>query len=205
MSIWIELEQLALSHGYVGVFILALACNLTFFLPAPFVVPVYALGVTHSPILLGLSSGLGSTIGEFSSYLIGLVGKRIIDQRYEEQLETAKKLLQKYGATMIFIFALTPLPDDFLLVTFGVVKYDLRKAFTAMLLGKIILNMAVAYAGRYSFSSVRDILTSMSSFQVLFLAFFVVIAVWAFSKIDWSVFFQKMEHLYQHEKDRRRS
>ncbi len=195
MSVWLELERLALSHGYLGVFILALVCNLTFFLPAPLVVPVYAMGVTHSPILLGLSSGLGSTIGEFSSYLIGLAGRRIIDRRYEEHIETAKRLLQRYGAAMIFVFALTPLPDDLLLVTFGLINYDLKKAFTAMLLGKIMLNMAVAYAGRYSFSSVWGFVASMNRVEVLLLALFGVAALLASSRIDWSTVYNKMESL----------
>lgn len=191
-----ELENLALTYGYVGVFILALVSNLTFFLPAPLVVPVYALGVTHNPILLGLSSGLGSTVGEFSSYFIGLAGKKIINERYEKQLEIARKLLQKYGVAMIFIFALTPLPDDLLLVTFGIIKYDLKKAFTAMLFGKIILNMIVAYAGRYSFSFVLDIMTSINIVQIVFLAFFCIITVLAFSKIDWSTVFKKIGTSY---------
>jgi len=195
VSILLELETIALTYGYLGVFILALACNLTFFLPAPLVVPVYAMGVTHNPILLGLSSGLGSTIGEFSSYLIGLAGKQIIKGRYEDQLDIVKKLLQKYGVALIFIFALTPLPDDLLLVTFGIIKYDLKKAFTAMLCGKIMLNTIVAYAGKYSFSSVWDFMTSINLFQMLLLAFSGVILVYAFSKIDWSILLKKFEHL----------
>lgn len=154
MNVWIWLEGLAYTYRYPGVFVLALLCNLTFFLPAPLVVPVYAMGVTHNPLILGLCSGLVSSLVEFSSYVIGLGGSKMISDRYGEQVAVTKRLLERYGAFLIFLFALTPLPDDLLLVTYGVIKYDLKKAFSAMLLGKILMNTLVAYAGKYSFQFV---------------------------------------------------
>ncbi|MCW4014682.1 MAG: VTT domain-containing protein [Candidatus Bathyarchaeota archaeon] len=183
---WTELVNIALAHGYLGVFILALLCNMTFFLPAPVVVPIYALGVTHNPILLGLSSGIGSTIGEFSSYVIGVASKKVIDTRYEKQLRITRRLLEKHGMILIFIFALTPLPDDLLLVTFGVINYDLKKAFTAMLAGKILMNIGVAYAGRYSFPTLWMYITSISTLQIGILLFIGVLILYRASKIDWS-------------------
>ena len=154
MNVWVWLEELAYTFGYSGVFILSLLCNITFFLPAPLVVPFYAIGATHNPILLGLYSGLGSTIGEFSSYYIGIGGSKIINKKYSKQVAITKRLLERHGAFLIFLFAFTPLPDDLLLVTYGIIKYDLKKAFTAMLLGKIHMNTLVSYAGRYSFNLV---------------------------------------------------
>lgn len=186
MSMWTERVNIALAHGYLGVFILAILCNMTFFLPAPVVVPIYALGVTHNPILLGLSSGLGSTIGEFSSYVIGVASKKVIDTRYERQLRITRRLLEKHGMILVFIFALTPLPDDLLLVTFGIVDYDLKKAFTAMLAGKILMNIGVAYAGRYSFPTLWMYITSISPLQIGLLLCITVLIIYRASKIDWS-------------------
>lgn len=185
MGIWVWLEGLAYAYGYPGVFILALVCNLTFFLPAPLVVPVYAMDVTHSPVLLGLSSGVGSAIGEFSSYFIGKGGSRIIMDRYGRQVDLTRKLLERHGAFLVFLFALTPLPDDLLLVTYGVINYDLRKAFSAMLLGKILMNAIVAYAGRYSFEFVWGSVVSLSPFQLLLFSIPVVLAGAYFLRQDW--------------------
>ena len=186
MSFWTEIANIALQYGYLGVFVLAILCNMTFFLPAPLVVPIYALGVTHNPILLGLSSGLGSTIGEFSSYVIGVAGKNIIDERYEKQLKITRRLLEKHGMVLIFVFALTPLPDDLLLITFGLIKYDLKKAFTAMLLGKILMNIFVAYAGRYSFPTIWTFITSITPVQIAALVVVLGVVAYWFSKLDWS-------------------
>lgn len=186
MSMWTELVNIALAHGYLGVFILAILCNMTFFLPAPVVVPIYALGVTHNPIILGLSSGLGSTIGEFSSYVIGVASKKVIDTRYKRQLRITRRLLEKHGMILVFIFALTPLPDDLLLVTFGIVDYDLKKAFTAMLAGKILMNIGVAYAGRYSFPTLWTYMTAISPLQAGILLCIAAVLIYRVYKIDWS-------------------
>jgi membrane protein YqaA with SNARE-associated domain len=193
LSMWTELVNIALAHGYLGVFILALLCNMTFFLPAPVVVPIYALGATHNPIFLGISSGLGSTIGEFSSYFIGVASKRIIDDRYKRQVQITRRLLEKYGMMLIFIFALTPLPDDLLLVTFGIVDYDLRKAFTAMLAGKILMNIGVAYAGRYSFPTLWTYITSISPLQIGLLLCIAGLIIYRASKIDWSGMLERFD------------
>lgn len=187
------LETLAYTYGYFGVFILALVCNLTFFLPAPLVVPVYAMGATHNPILLGLSSGLGSTIGEFSSYLLGLAGNKKINERYGRQVAIIRRLLDRYGAFLIFLFALTPLPDDLLLVTFGIIKYDFKKAFIAMLLGKILMNTIVSYAGKYSFEFVWTNIVSLSPIHLIILGIPILLVAAYLVKQDWTEFLLKLE------------
>ncbi len=193
MSVWVWLEGLAYAYGYPGVFLLALLCNLTFFLPAPLVVPVYAMGVTHNPIFLGLSSGVGSAIGEFSSYFIGKGGSKMIMDRYERQVSVTKRLLERHGAFLIFLFALTPLPDDLLLVTYGIINYDLRKAFTAMLFGKILMNTIVAFAGKYSFEFVWGSIVSLSPFQLILFSIPVVVVGTYLLRQDWSDLLLRLE------------
>ena len=194
MGIWVWLEGIAYAYGYPGVFLLAFLCNLTFFLPAPLVVPVYAMGVTHNPLLLGLSSGVGSAIGEFSSYFIGKGGSKIITERYGRQVAVTRRLLERHGAFLVFLFALTPLPDDLLLVTYGVINYDLRKAFTAMLLGKILMNAIVAYAGRYSFEFVWGSIVSLSPFQLVLFSIPVIVIGAYLLRQDWTDLLLRLEN-----------
>jgi len=186
LSMWTELVNIALAHGYLGIFILAILCNMTFFLPAPVVVPIYALGATYNPILLGLNNKPKQTINKFSSYVIGVASKKVIDTRYERQLRITRRLLEKHGMILVFIFALTPLPDDLLLVTFGIVDYDLKKAFTAMLAGKILMNIGVAYAGRYSFPTLWTYITAISPLQAGILLCIAAVLIYRVYKIDWS-------------------
>lgn len=188
MSVWGWMADLVTNYGYAGAFFISIFGNFTIFFPVPFTITIYAFGATLNPLLLGLVCGIGSTIGEFSAYLVGVGGRKVIEGRFEDRLESAKRLIQRYGATIIFIFALLPLPDDIILIPLGVLRYDLKKALGAMFLGKTIMLTFVAYAGRYSYTFVKDIFESGGVFGgVASVALLVVILV-AMMKIDWTRF-----------------
>lgn len=188
MSVWGWMADLVTNYGYAGAFLISIFGNFTIFFPVPFTITIYAFGATLNPLLLGLVCGVGSTIGEFSAYLVGVGGRKVIEGRFEDRLESAKRLIQRYGATIIFIFALLPLPDDIILIPLGVLRYDLKKALGAMFLGKTIMLTFVAYAGRYSYTFVKDIFESGGVFGgVASVALLVVILV-AMMKIDWTRF-----------------
>lgn len=185
-DIWAWMGNLVASYGYSGAFLISIFGNFTVFFPVPFVLTIYAFGATLNPLLLGLVCGLGSTVGEFSAYLIGRGGRRIIDDRYGERLESAKLLVQEYGMVVIFVFAVLPLPDDLILIPLGMLRYSLKKAMIAMLLGKTIMCVAVAYAGRYSYAIIRDVFVSSGVVGGLASTLLLAVIVYAMIKIDWA-------------------
>ena len=159
----------------------------------PFVITIYAFGATLDPLILGLVCGIGSTVGEFSAYLIGSGGRRVLDERYGQQLETAKKLVERYGATIIFLFALLPLPDDLILIPLGMMRFDLKKAMAAMFAGKFLMCSTVAYAGRYSYAIIMDIFASSGWLGGVASTILMVIVIYAMLKIDWTQFIEEDE------------
>lgn len=188
MSVWGWMADLVTNYGYAGAFLISIFGNFTIFFPVPFTITIYAFGATLNPLLLGLVCGIGSTIGEFSAYLVGVGGRKVIEGRFEERLESAKRLIERYGATIIFIFALLPLPDDIILIPLGVLRYDLKKALGAMFLGKTIMLTFVAYAGRYSYTIVKDIFESGGVLGGVASVALLVIILVAMMKIDWTRF-----------------
>jgi len=188
MDVWGWMADLVTNYGYAGAFLISIFGNFTIFFPVPFTITIYAFGATLNPLILGLVCGIGSTVGEFSAYLIGVGGRRVIEGRYEERLESAKRLIQRYGAAIIFLFALLPLPDDVILIPLGVLRYDLKKALGAMFLGKTLMLTFVAYAGRYSYTFVKDIFESGGVFGGVASVALLVIILVAMMKIDWTRF-----------------
>ncbi len=188
MDVWGWMADLVTNYGYAGAFLISIFGNFTIFFPVPFTITIYAFGATLNPLLLGLVCGIGSTIGEASAYLVGMGGRKVIEGRFEERLESAKRLIERYGATIIFIFALLPLPDDVILIPLGVLRYDLKKALGAMFLGKTIMLTFVAYAGRYSYTFVKDIFESGGVFGGIASVALLVIILIAMMKIDWTRF-----------------
>ena len=188
VDVWGWMADIVTQHGYAGAFLISIFGNFTIFFPVPFTITIYAFGATLNPLLLGIVCGLGSTIGEASAYLVGVGGRKVIKGRYEERLESAKRLIQRYGATIIFLFALLPLPDDVILIPLGVLRYDLKKALGAMFLGKTIMLTFVAYAGRYSYTFVKDIFESGGIVGGVASVALLVIILVAMMKIDWTRF-----------------
>ncbi len=191
MNIWNWMSNLVSTYGYAGAFMISIFGNFTVFFPVPFVITIYAFGATLNPILLGIASGIGSTIGEFSAYMIGRGGRRVIDERYGDKLETAKRLIQNYGMTIIFIFAVLPLPDDLILIPLGILRYNLKKAMLAMFLGKTLMCITVAYAGRFSFTIVKDIFVSSGWLGGFISTILLMIIIYALLKVDWTKFIEK--------------
>jgi membrane protein YqaA with SNARE-associated domain len=185
-DIWAWMGDLVASYGYAGAFLISIFGNFTIFFPVPFVLTIYAFGATLNPLILGLVCGVGSTFGEFSAYLIGRGGRRVINDRYGERLETAKLLVQEHGMAVIFAFAVLPLPDDLILIPLGMLRYSLKKAMVAMFLGKTIMCVAVAYAGRYSYTLIRDVFVSSGVLGGLASTLLLAAIVYAMIKIDWT-------------------
>lgn len=153
---------LVISFGYLGVFLASLIGSASIFLPVPSFLIVTAAGTTLNPVLVGVAAGLGAAIGELVGYLIGLgllYGKKKIGRKKEHKYTKLVKrwFAKKKGPAIIFIFALTPLPDDIVGVVCGAIKYDVKKFFLATLAGKILLHIALAYAGLYGLEIIRSL------------------------------------------------
>jgi len=152
------------NYGYLGVFLISLVGALSIFVPIPVPVVTFTLGGLKSggtwvfePVLIAISAGLGSSVGEFSAYVVGLGGRKAIGERYKKKMDVLARLLKRWGMIVVFVFALTPLPDDLIFIPLGVMRYNVSRIFVAALLGKFAMNLIVAYAGRYSFQAIGSI------------------------------------------------
>ena len=143
-------QSMVAGFGYLGIFIVSIVGSATIILPVPAFLAIFAAGSVLNPWLIGIIGGLGSTIGEFTGYLVGMGGKKVIEKRHKKWLDRAKVWFEKHGAfPIIFLFAATPLPDDVVGILCGVIKYDVKKFFLATLIGKIVMTTALAWGGFY--------------------------------------------------------
>jgi len=186
MDVWTWMAELVTVYGYLGAFVVCTVGNFSIFIPIPFALIVYAFGSTLNPLLLGLVSGLGSTTGEMVSYFLGWGGRKMIESRYGSRLDAAKKLIDRYGALSVFLIALLPVPDDLLLIPLGMMKYDVKKTFIAMLLGKTLLCISLAYAGAFSFSYLRDVFAVGGVVGWVASVVLLAVVIIVMLKIDWA-------------------
>jgi membrane protein DedA with SNARE-associated domain len=191
------MQALAIQYGYFGILLISFIGAISIFIPIPYTVVIFTLGGLKSgggwafdPLLIALAAGIGSSIGEFSGYLLGLGGRKAIGEKYKKRMNLLVRIFNKYGAVVIFLFALTPLPDDLLFIPLGVMRYSIIKTFIPALIGKICMNFIVAYSGRLSLEFIRNVFgvdsewTSALIGMALALVLLVVVFVIMF-KVDW--------------------
>jgi len=143
-------SSVASEWGYLGIFLISLIGSATIIFPIPSFFVVFAFGAILNPWLVGISAGLGASLGELTGYGVGLAGKKAIEKKHEKWLKKANEWMEKYKAfVVIFIFAATPLPDDVVGILCGAIKYDIKKFFVASLAGKLVMNIALALGGYY--------------------------------------------------------
>jgi len=202
------MQNLSIQYGYFGIFLISLFGAMSIFFPIPYTVVIFTIGgiKVFEPVWVAVAAGIGSTVGEFSGYLIGFGGRKAISGKYQKKMDFLMKLFKKFGSVLIFLFALTPLPDDLLFIPLGVMRYGIIRALVPALIGKVLMNLIIAYSGRFSVQIIRDIFGVESDWvsaligMVLAIVLLIAVLIIMF-KVDWEKYFEK----YLDEKEERQS
>jgi uncharacterized membrane protein YdjX (TVP38/TMEM64 family) len=132
--------------GYPGIFLISLLSSATIILPVPGIAFTGAMGMLFNPFWVAIFAGLGSALGEFSGYLAGLSGQRVV-----ENAKWATRIdgwMKKYGDVIILILAFIPNPlFDMAGISAGILKMPAWRFFLWTLLGKILKQLMFAYGG----------------------------------------------------------
>ncbi len=195
--------SLSRNYGYLGIFIISLVGAASIFVPIPYTVVIFTLGGlklngswVFEPVWIAVAAGVGSAFGEFSSYMLGFGGRKAIGKRFKKKMDVITKVFNKSGPLLIFVFALTPLPDDLLFIPLGVMRYNLVRAFIPALIGKFLMNLTVAYGGRFSVGIIRDVFGVESDWVstaiglILAIVLLAIVLVVIF-KLDWEKHLEK--------------
>ncbi|MEM2850921.1 MAG: VTT domain-containing protein [Candidatus Bathyarchaeia archaeon] len=189
------LFAIAVSYGYFGAFLMSFLGSLVFFIPIPYwliviwlTAPVFGL----NPTILALTSALGATCGKLVSYYIGFFSRRVVSEKRQNQLDFARKVMNKYGAIAIFIMAVTPSPDDALYIPLGMMKYNPLNFLILCFIGKFLLTLTITWGGRYFLSYIPMVFSTVGAIAGMVITLgFVILSVYATMKIDWEKIFMK--------------
>ena len=178
-------ENIVNQFGYSGVFVISALGSVIPFVPLPYLVVVVLLSQSQNPLLLGLAAGAGGAVGKMTSYFLGRFGYMVVGEKSRGNLDALHSVLEKYGALGVFLFAVTPLPDDLYVIPMGIIRLPLWKFFAANLAGKVVLSVGVAYLGRAYFES-ADLLSGDSLAGATVAAVLTVAVSLLLMRVDWA-------------------
>ncbi len=178
---------MAVQFGFFGVFFISLVGTMAIIVPIPYTLAIFLLGKAGwDPLFLMIAGGSGSAIGELAGYLLGYYGRRLISQERQRKMDYFLRLFGTYTPVAIFLFALTPLPDDLLFIPLGLLKYSIVKTFIPALLGKFLMIYLVAYFGRIGDKIMESIFgTEGSLVGSIVTTVLLIVIVIALYRIDW--------------------
>jgi len=202
----LDWENYLLQYSYVGVFAISLIGAMSIIVPIPYTFIILTLGIQGmNPLLLTVAGGLGSGVGEFSGYILGYYGRSVISEKQQRKMDYMIRIFDHYGPITIFLFALTPLPDDLLFIPLGILRYKFIKAFIPCILGKTLMCAILAYGGQL-FGNILGIVFGESTPEMNLLisiitAIALVFILVAMLKIDWEKVFEKYVGVERVKKD----
>ena len=191
LSIEKWMEQFAIQYGYLGIFIVSLIGAVSIVFPIPYTLLIFTMGHILEPSLVAIAGGLGSSLGEFSGYVLGYYGRVAISEERRRKMDYMLKIFDRYGAVTIFLFALTPLPDDLLFIPLGIMRYKFIKAFIPCAIGKLLMCFILAYGGRFSIEIIRSYIGEEGPLTMIATIIFLIIIMVLMLKIDWEKVFTK--------------
>lgn len=193
MSFFDWMIQVVQQFGFFGVFLVSLIGTMAVVIPIPYTLVIIFLGIEGwNPLLLTIAGGSGSAIGEFAGYFLGYYGRRIISEERQRKMDYLLKIFGKYSPIAIFLFALTPLPDDLLFIPLGILRYSPVKVFIPAIIGKTLMCYILASFGKVY----GDVLTFFfgdegSWIGAAITGVFLILAIYVLYRVDWEKVFMK--------------
>ena len=140
-------------YGYLGVFIISILGGATIIIPVPMLALVFAMGgVMPLPWLVAVSAAVGELVGALIIYMTGHGAGRALctskHGRIQSAYERLLNLMERRGSLTLFVVASVINPFFYpTALAAGALRLGLKKYIPIVLMGKIIKDMTVVYAG----------------------------------------------------------
>jgi len=185
------MKQFAYQYSYLGVFLVSLIGALSVVFPIPYTIIIYLLGRSLDPYIIAIAGGLGSALGELSGYILGYYGRAVVSEERKRKMDFMLRIFNRYGAAAIFVFALTPLPDDLLFIPLGIMRYKFVKAFIPTFLGKTLMCFTLAMGGRLSVTIIEGFIGEGGWVETIITTVLLILVMVIILKVDWEDVFTK--------------
>lgn len=136
--------------GYGAAFVINLLTSATVVIPAPGFASVILMARELDPFILGVSAGIGGTLGELSGYWVGHQGGRVLHR--SGIYRVIRRLMRRRGALVLLVTGLLPfLPVDAAGLIAGATRYPIPKFLVYLGIGKVVMTTVILYIAAQAF------------------------------------------------------
>lgn len=142
----------ATSLGLLGLFILNLVSNASFFISGPAFLSAFVGGSIYPPILVALAAAGGSAVGDMLSYVVGLSGRKALEHKLNKKIwfRVLEKVFKQHGTWILLIFALIPnFVFDSIGLFAGALAFPPLRFFILVFVGRLVRFFILASIGAH--------------------------------------------------------
>ena len=185
--IYLSLLSFSSTYGFLVAFFAGILSPFVLFIPGFSSLMVFVFAATGAnPLILGISAGLGISIGNLIFILLGHeVDVNELGLKYGYKMKRIRQFFEKRDYLSIFIFGLVPTSNHLALPSFNPKSSNFQKTFLFYSLGGILTSIIVAFLGYYSSLAVNILLGAASPVILYFVFIGTLVLTYAFSRIDW--------------------
>lgn len=146
-------EKLGVHNTYLVILLIGIFGGVSSFTGPVFFSSMIAFAAGGAnPWLLGLSGGLGLFVSDSIFYFLAHVGKKSVPPDLKIKILRIEKKLERFPNWVAFfitflLLALTPFPNDILMIALAIGGYGYFRFFPYLLAGNITLSLLVAHLG----------------------------------------------------------
>lgn len=167
------------SVGYLGIFFLMIMESMVMPIPSEAVMPFAGFLIAEGKFTFPgaiLTSTLGTLVGSYVSYLIGLYGGHKFIRKYgkyfllnEDHLKETEEFFARKGEITIFVSRLIPVVRHLISIPAGIGKMNIVKFFIYTLIGGCLWNSFLLFLGYYLRQNWEQILNYSEILDIIIL------------------------------------
>jgi membrane protein DedA with SNARE-associated domain len=145
------MKKMALLIELLGVLLVSFGINMIpFASPSNLLVASSAaLLVDFDPLSIGVLVALGATCAKLIHYTISFFVGQHVGEKRRKRLEAAAAKTRRWAALAVFVAAVTPIPDDPVIIPLGLMKYSPARFAVFYFAGKALVTVIGAFLGGF--------------------------------------------------------
>jgi len=160
--------------------------------PYTFIIIPVAIAFPVMLFVIALVASLGALVGEIVGYYIGRGAREALKTKNIEKLQSWERLVNERPLLvmfLIFLFGLTPLNDDNVMIPIGLTGFDAKRTIFSCWLGKLGMMVVFAIAG--AFFGLTQTAGTGSWVEGWIVMLLTILIVWFMLKLDVSRFLKE--------------
>jgi membrane protein YqaA with SNARE-associated domain len=111
-------------------------------------------------IFVGGFIALGSTLAKGVHYMVTFFISGKLAEKRRQKLDADAAKIKRWAFLLLFVTAATPIPDEPIVISLGLMKYKPAKFFVAYFLGKFAIGIMGAFLGGFAIDIFGDFMSS---------------------------------------------